>query len=420
MRLLLFYLLAPLRLAYQSAVLATAQIWSNKMRSILTTIGIIIGVASVTAVIAALTGLRTKVLSEFEALGTNKIYVFPWRPEFGPKRMAPWWTIRFKPTEFDDLLDHCPSVGSFTRVIQLGENVSFEEQQLQDVRITGIEPAWNRVENRGILSGRPFSLIDEAQARPVCLVTPALRDRLRMDRDCTGQSIMIGNARYQVIGVVEPKREMEIFAEGGQGYELFVPFNTAWRKWHFGVYCIAVSKSTNDSDEARAELAAFMRRSRRLKPDEPNTFRLEVIEQYIQQFNRVAMMITMVAAGVVGISLLVGGVGIMNIMLVSVSERTREIGLRKAVGARPAAILLQFLVEAVMVCLFGGLIGIICGHGLTKLMTSIPGAQLERAYVPGWAILISFGFAASVGLIFGMFPAIKASRLDPIEALRHE
>jgi putative ABC transport system permease protein len=174
------------------------------------------------------------------------------------------------------------------------------------------------------------------------------------------------------------------------------------------------------SEEARAELTFFLRKTRHIKPEEPNNFRLEVVEQYIQQFNRVAIAITMVAAGVVGISLLVGGVGIMNIMLVSVSERTREIGLRKAVGARPAAILLQFLVEAVMICLFGGLIGVLFGHLLTRAMAQIPNAQLDKAYVPAWAVAISFGFAASVGLIFGMFPAIKASRLDPIEALRHE
>jgi putative ABC transport system permease protein len=420
MRTLLFYLFSPFRLAYQSAMLAAAQIWANKTRAILTTIGIIIGVASVTAVIAALTGLRTKVLSEFETLGTNKIYVFAWRPDYGPKRYSPWWAFRLKPYEFDGLLDHCPSIVRFTRITNMSRQVSFEDRQLDNVDVSGIEPSWHKIENRAIQEGRPFSLIDNEQARPVCLISPALRDRLRLDRNCMGQSIMVQNDRYLIVGVVEPRPQLAIFGEGGAGLEVYIPFNTAWRRYRPGLYCIASSRSPDVSEEARAELTFFMRKSRHLKPDEPETFRMEVIEQYIQQFNRVAMAITMVAAGVVGISLLVGGVGIMNIMLVSVSERTREIGLRKAVGARPAAILLQFLVEAVMICLFGGLIGIICGHGLTKMMTSIPGAQLEKAYVPAWAIAISFGFAASVGLIFGMFPAIKASRLDPIEALRHE
>ena len=164
----------------------------------------------------------------------------------------------------------------------------------------------------------------------------------------------------------------------------------------------------------------FLRQTRRLKPGDPDTFRMEVIEEYLKQFNIMAATITAIAGGVVGISLLVGGVGIMNIMLVSVSERTREIGLRKAVGARSSAILFQFLVEAVVLCLFGGLIGALGGQTLTFLITKIPNASLGKAHIPLWALGMSFGFAAAVGIFFGMFPAIKAARLDPIEALRHE
>jgi putative ABC transport system permease protein len=417
---LLFHILAPLRLVYQSAMLAASQIWANKMRAMLTTIGIIIGVASVTAVIAALTGLRTKVLSEFETIGTNKIFIVPQRPDYGTKRFVSWWSFRLKPWEFDNLLEHCPSVSRFTRITQMSRQVGFEDRQEDNVSVMGIEPAWHQIESRSIQEGRPFSLIDEEQARPVCLISPALRDKLRMERNCIGQSILLQTDRYVIVGIIEPAPQLAIFNEGGPGLEVFIPFNTAWRRYRPGVFCIASSRSPDVSEEARAELTFFLRKTRHIKPEEPNNFRLEVVEQYIQQFNRVAIAITMVAAGVVGISLLVGGVGIMNIMLVSVSERTREIGLRKAVGARPAAILLQFLVEAVMICLFGGLIGVLCGHLLTRAMASIPNAQLDKAYVPAWAIALSFGFAASVGLVFGMFPAIKASRLDPIEALRHE
>src|SRR5690606_32094708 len=149
-------------------------------------------------------------------------------------------------------------------------------------------------------------------------------------------------------------------------------------------------------------------------------FRVEIIERFLQQFNQIAGVVTMVAAAVVGISLVVGGVGIMNIMLVSVSERTREIGLRKAVGARPAVVLVQFLIEAVVLCLVGGFIGLIFGEIMTLGLRRIPGAGLESAAIPPWAIILSFGFSAAVGVVFGMFPAIKASRLDPIVALRHE
>jgi len=147
---------------------------------------------------------------------------------------------------------------------------------------------------------------------------------------------------------------------------------------------------------------------------------MEVVEQILQKVKGIALVMTAVAGGIVGISLLVGGIGIMNIMLVSVSERTREIGLRKAVGARPGTIMLQFLVEAVMLCFIGGLIGVGIGQLLTMAITKIPGAAMEQAHMPFYAVLLAFGFSAAVGIFFGFFPAVKAARLDPIEALRHE
>src|SRR3954463_10531114 len=185
---------------------------------------------------------------------------------------------------------------------------------------------------------------------------------------------------------------------------------------------IPASKSPDQAEEAQAEIGFFLRKRRHLELGEPDTFRVEFVGKFVEQFNALAGAITMVATGIVGISLLVGGVGIMNIMLVSVSERTREIGLRKAVGARPGAILLQFLVEAIMLCLLGGALGLLLGQGLTSAVaTFLPKeVKMDRIVIPPSAILLAFTFSAGVGLIFGMFPAIKAARLDPIEALRHE
>jgi putative ABC transport system permease protein len=186
------------------------------------------------------------------------------------------------------------------------------------------------------------------------------------------------------------------------------------------MFVISATRSPELSDEAKAEITFYMRKKRKIALGDPDNFRVEAVDQFVRQFNQVAATITLVATGIVGISLLVGGVGIMNIMLVSVSERTREIGLRKAVGARPSAVLLQFLVEAVTLCFMGGLIGVAFGQLITYGLSKIPGEQLKQAYIPLWAVALAFGFSASVGLIFGMFPAIKAARLDPIEALRHE
>ena len=409
---------------YQSLFLAMAQIWANKTRAMLTTVGIVIGVASVTAVIAALTGLKTKVLAEFETFGTNKVFIAPSRPNTGPMRNAPWPMIRFQPELFDGMLDHCPSLKSFTRITNFNQIVSYGTYNVENVEITGIEPAWHDIEKRGIIQGRPFSLIDNEHARPVCLINKKLQDKLGLPLDCTGSHIIIADRRYLIVGVIEDKAK-SMFGNDDSGGEVYLPFTTCFevmrQKFRLPfMMVVAAARSPDLAPEAKAEVNFFLRKRRHIPTGEPNTFRVEFIDQFVQVFNKVANAITVVAAGIVGISLVVGGVGIMNIMLVSVSERTREIGLRKAVGARPGAILMQFLVEAVALCFMGGLIGLVIGQGLTMGLKAIPNAQLDRAYIPGWAIALSFGFAASVGLIFGMFPAIKAARLDPIEALRHE
>ncbi|MCC6683304.1 MAG: ABC transporter permease [Phycisphaeraceae bacterium] len=408
------------RFLLQSILLALGQIWMNKTRSVLTTTGIVIGVAAVTAVIAALTGLRSNILGEFEALGTNKLYIIPYRPDTGRFQHASGRTLRFTPDQFDGLVEHCPSVAGFTLLADAADKVIRGDRSIDGARITGIQPAWHEIENRTVTLGRPFSLLDEQRAAYVCLINPETRDQLRLDRDCNGQSIYIGNRRFLIVGVVEPAVQSALFLNQGEGAEVFVPFRTHWNVWQSRLIAIAASQSPDVSDDARAEVRFFLRQTRELKPDDPDTFRIEVIEQYLRQFDRVAATITMVAGAIVGVSLLVGGVGIMNIMLVSVSERTREIGLRKAVGARPAAILFQFLIEAVTLCSLGGLLGIAGGWALTLLMAVLPGAQLDKAYIPLWAIAVAFGFSALVGVFFGMFPAFKAAGLDPIEALRHE
>ncbi len=419
---------APIALAvllYQSFFLALAQIWANKLRALLTTIGIVIGVASVTAVIAALTGLKKSVLTQFESFGTNKVYILPDRPQRGAMRNAPRTMIWFRPELFDDLLAHCPSLKSVTRVTTVSLPASYNDHLVESVDVSGIEPDWHKIENRPIVMGRPFSLMDNELGLPVCLINAKLRDLLVLPRDCLGQRILIGDRRYMIVGVVEEKTESGNFRDGVSGSQVYIPFSTAWRGGQNRavppfVFAIAATKSPDLSDEAQAEVNFFLRKRRKIEPGQPDTFRVQAVDQFVRQFNQVAATITLVATGIVGISLLVGGVGIMNIMLVSVSERTREIGLRKAVGARPSAVLLQFLVEAVVLCFMGGLIGVTIGQLLTLGIASIPAAQLKQSTVPGWAIALAFGFAAAVGVIFGMFPAIKAARLDPIEALRHE
>jgi putative ABC transport system permease protein len=213
------------------------------------------------------------------------------------------------------------------------------------------------------------------------------------------------------------------FGAGGTEVELFLPFSTAVKMQspYFFFLVMAQLTAPDVAEEAQAEVRFTMRRMRQLEPDEPNTFQVIVFDKVIEQFKAMAAVITAVAGAFVSISLLVGGIGIMNIMLVSVSERTREIGLRKAVGATPVAILLQFLLEAVVLSLAGGAVGVAVGELLAFGLSKIPNAKaLGEASVPWWAIAVSFAFCAAVGIIFGMWPAVKAARLNPIDALRHE
>ena len=420
MRALINAPLAFFRLFYQSVSLALGQIWANKMRSVLTTIGIVIGVASVTAVIAALSGLKAQILGQFETIGTNTIFVGPRRPKTGPLRHASWWTIRFLPEHFDGMLEHCPSIARFSRLGSVGSRTArFGENSVENVNVTGIEAAYHDIENRPVILGRKFSVIDNMQKRQVCLIDPKLQTELRLDRDCIGQKIRLGHRTFVIAGVIERRPDLNLGQDAEDYYEAFIPFRTLYKLGEPGIWAFAASKSAEVVDEAQAEMRFFLRRTRGVRPNEPDTFRIESVSSFLETFNKIALMVTLVAGGIVGISLLVGGVGIMNIMLVSVSERTREIGLRKAVGAKNSAILTQFLIEAVVLCFFGGLVGLGIGQCLTLLISGI-NPILEKTYIPGWAIALSFGFAGSVGIFFGLFPAVKAARLDPIEALRHE
>jgi putative ABC transport system permease protein len=422
MRILLQALTGFFRLFYQSVFLSLSQIWANKTRSILTTIGIVIGVASVTAVIAALSGLKAKILTQVETLGSNTIFIQPKRPDTGPQQHAPWWTIRFLPEQFDGMLEHCPSVKRFGRQTWAGAyTVSHRERSVENVSVIGIEPDCHKIESRPIMLGRPLSIIDEMQVRQVCLIDPKLRNDLRLDSDCIGQTILIGYNTFYIVGVLEPRPE-SLFGGGDQERsEIFIPFKTSFKlRQYLYIGVLAESKSAEVSEDARAEISFFLRRTRNIKPGEPDNFEVMSLQNLLDMFNKMALIVTMVASGIVGISLLVGGVGIMNIMLVTVSERTREIGLRKAVGAKKSAILTQFLIESVVLCFVGGLVGIGFGQLLTTGIANIPKVELDMAYIPLWAIGISFGFSGAVGIFFGMFPAIKAARLDPIEALRHE
>ena len=340
---------------WQAVRLALSQIRANLGRSLLTALGIIVGVASVTTVIAALGGLKDRVLTEFETFGANRLLIFPDRPDGYPRNLYPWKDVRLKIEEIEAIARHCPSVRVVTPITSLNANVQFGERILERVSVTGIRPAWHETENRSIIDGRPFNSIDEAEARQVCLVNEDAIREMGLPARPTGEHIIIGARRYLVVGTVETIQSMMLGINTSSA-EIFIPFAMAARLKDddFFFRATAMIKSPDLAEEAESEVRFVLRKMRGLDGDEPDTFEVAAIDQFIDQFKALAAGITAIAGGIVGVSLLVGGIGIMNIMLVSVSERTREIGLRKAVGATPGAILLQFLLEAVVLCLVGG------------------------------------------------------------------
>jgi putative ABC transport system permease protein len=410
-----------IRILLQTVVLALSQLWANKIRAVLTMLGIMIGVGAVIATVSATDGLKKFVLKEFDSFGPRKVW-FDGRVPQKLRGRVGWREFDLKPSEIDYLRTHATTVDAITPMYFVNSTIRAGDIVVQGISATGITSDWHEIEKRLVTKGRPFIQTDIDEIRNVCLINDRAIAELELDTDPIEDFILINNRRFMIVGVVETKNVATGFPGSEARSEVYLPISTALSVQPSLNYSFALAqlKSTDLAEEGKAEISAILRRLRNIQGDDENTFVVETVQSAIDQITRVATGITLGAGGLVGISLLVGGIGIMNIMLVSVSERTREIGLRKAVGARPGIILMQFLTEAVVLCLVGGLIGIAAGFGLLAVAKLALESIFGQATVPVWAIALAVGFSAATGIIFGMFPAIKAARLDPIVALRHE
>jgi putative ABC transport system permease protein len=389
--------------------LALVSLRTNKIRSLLTMLGIIIGVASVILLVSIGTGLQELVTSQFASLGSNSVYLMPGKVDL---RTGPPTTnaSKFEVGDVSDLVRGSEAIEDVTPAIAQTGIISHKGKTVS-VELMGVWENYFAIQNFAVSSGDIITQSDVERSRKVIVLGSKPAAELFGDSDPIGSSVTISDVRYQVVGVLESKG-----SSGGFGSDIdnrgLLPLTSALRQFNVTRPMMMVVKAT--SQETVADAAADAKRIllRRLKEDD---FTVMQQEELLNTINQFLGAITVALGGIAAISLLVGGIGIMNIMLVSVTERTREIGLRKAVGAKPKDILLQFLIESMILSLFGGLIGIGLG-----MLGSYGISQFIQTYVTSWSVLLASGFSAMIGIIFGVAPAIRASRLDPIEALRYE
>ena len=402
-----------MRLTLQLCLVALSSIWSHKMRSALTMLGVIIGVGSVIVMLGIGEGAKINVKKQITSMGTNLLIIRPGMERRGPVRQANVQTLTPKDAEAIAKLPNvkavAPEAGNNAQVKYMSQNVN--------TTILGTTAAFLEVNNFTIEDGRFLEEEDEAGARKVAVLgaTPAsaLFGRSRV----VGETIKIKGVNFEVVGLLKAKGQSGIRDPDDQ---VIVPMSTAMRRL-FGIKNVRSINVQVESQEAMSgvqnEIEDLLRIQHRLAEGAPSDFNIRNQAEILQTMTQVSETFTTLLGAVAFVSMLVGGIGIMNIMLVSVTERTREIGIRKAVGARQRHILFQFLVEAVVLSVLGGLGGIAAGLGAAHLVSQ--SGTWTTAVRPD-VILFSFSIAAVTGIFFGLYPAYKASRLDPIQALRYE
>jgi len=409
----MFMLLESIRSAFES-------IWAHGFRSLLTSLGIIIGVTSVIAVVSIVQGLSYTINEQFAGLGGNSLTIRSYTPF---KKQLQGRLAKLRDTDMQVITQRVDGISDITPVLfaQSGSQGQLSyRSQISFSRVVGIGSSYPEVNSLNMQEGRFFTTDDDARRRLVCVVGVDVIDDLEMPDDSVGEFFRVGNEWCKIVGILEKRGELLGFSRDNI---VLLPYGTAKRimgaSRDLDIQIQLLVDDMSRQDEVKDRVRRVLRQEHGLRSGEPDDFKVQTAEQLTESFNAVINMVTAVSAGIVGISLLVGGIGIMNIMLVSVTERTREIGILKALGATRQDILLQFLIEALTLTMIGGLVGVAIGYGLGALVAALlPG--FPAAHVPLWAVLLSFGFCAGVGIIFGIVPAAKAANLDPIDALRYE
>jgi putative ABC transport system permease protein len=396
---------------------AVAGLRSHALRSALSTLGIVVGTTAVIAVVSVLQGFQHALSKEMEVLGASYVVIVPDRkpPEPGVPPVPPHLTWE----DGQALPSRVRGIRLISPAVARPMNTGYRDRRHR-VNVIGVGDQWQALRDQWVDKGRFFSRLELEQRRKVAVIGTRVADELQLGPAPLGREVLVADTPFTVVGVLE-KRGRSLGRDADD--VVLVPFDTALGL--FGRLSgeeIEVHIQAESPEAARAlkdAVTPLLRQRHRLRADQPDDFTVLLQDEVLRSLEGVLSAATAVVAAVVGVSLLVAGIGIMNVMLVSVTERTHEIGLRKAVGARRRDILQQFLIEAVVLCSAGGLAGTALGYGLAALLTHSV-RQLPAAHVPVLAVALTFVFCALVGIFFGMYPAGRAARLDPIEALRYD
>jgi putative ABC transport system permease protein len=402
---------------WQTALIALRALRRNKLRSCLTALGIIIGVASVVAMVAVGNGAQARITSEVSSLGQNLLMIFAGSRHTGGVNSglgsASTMTIadaQAMAREIPDIAAVSPEDSATVQAIADGRNWS--------TTAYGESPDYLKIRDWKLTAGSMFTDHEVRSAAKVAVIGSKTANELFGPLNPVGQTVRLGTIPFVIIGQLESKGS----GMGGQNQDdrFIIPYTTAMKRLTGDKYLRSINVeivSADRMDSGEQQITSLLRQRHRLTADQSDDFNIFNQKEIADTVNSISKIITLLLGSIAGISLVVGGIGIMNIMLVSVTERTREIGIRIAVGAQPGDIRLQFLIEAVTLSLLGGLIGVLCGIGASKLVSVVANFH---AVVSTGSILLAFGVSSAIGIFFGFYPATKAAALNPIDALRYE
>ena len=396
---------------------ATLALIRNKMRTFLTMLGIIIGVASVISMLAIGTGARDSISASIASLGTNTLIVSPGSVTTGGVHSGAGGRTTLTPADVQAMVSECNAIDVATPMTQNGAQMIYQNQNWA-TQVTGANEDFMQVRNWSIAQGR-FFLPDEVKvSAKVCVLGQVVVDNLFAGQNPLDKIVRVRNVPLRVVGVLSAKGASTFGTS--QDDIVVVPYTTAMRRlFHLdNLRNVLVSaKTPEDVARANQQMTDLLRQRHHIARGEDDDFNIRTQAEFAQAADQSTQVFTLLLGGIASVSLLVGGIGIMNIMLVSVTERIREIGIRMALGARPSDILWQFLVEAVVLSLVGGALGVGLGYGVAQLAARF---SSWPPVVSPMSVALAFGFSLAVGVFFGFYPAYKASQMDPIPALRNE